>query len=181
MDIEKLALEGLFLITPKVFRDDRGFFLESYRQDRYRQAGIPGTFVQDNHSRSVRSTLRGLHFQSTPGQAKLVRVTVGRILDVVVDIRRDSPTLGRHIMVELDADAHRQIYVPVGFGHGFVVLSEVAEVQYKVSSPYCEETERGIAWDDPDLGIPWPVDGPLLSTRDQRNESFSAYLARAKR
>lgn len=167
MIAEPLPLDGPLLLTPKVHADGRGFFLETYRADRHGAAGVTDTFVQDNHSRSSRGTLRGMHFQRTPGQAKLVRVASGKIWDVVVDIRPSSPTYGRWHAVELDADTHRQLYVPIGFAHGFCVLSDVADVVYKVSSLYDPATEAGFAWNDPEVGIPWPVDAPTLSPRDQ--------------
>lgn len=167
---EALPLAGLIRVAPKVFRDERGFFLESYRADAYRAAGIDATFVQDNHSRSTRGVIRGMHFQTAPGQAKLVRVASGRIWDVAVDLRAGSPTQGQWHAVELDAESHHQLYVPVGFAHGFCVLSEVADVIYKVSSVYDAATERGFAWDDPEVGIAWPLaalGGPaVVSARD---------------
>lgn len=153
----------------KVFDDERGFFLETYSRDRYANFGITEEFVQDNHSRSSRGALRGLHYQSSPGQAKLVRVSHGRIWDVVVDLRRSSPTFGEWEAFELDDSAHRQLYVPMGFAHGFCVLSDVADVSYKVSNYYDPDTERGIAWDDPVLAIEWPVTKPIVSSRDESN------------
>ena len=169
MTLERLStrLDGLVLLEPAVHADDRGFFLETYGRDAYRAAGVDIEFVQDNHSRSARGTLRGLHYQRRPGQAKLVRAARGRIWDVAVDIRPDSPTFGDWEAVELDDVEHRQLFVPVGFAHGFSVLSDVADVTYKVSSPYDAAEERGIAWDDPALGIPWPVPEPRLSQRDR--------------
>lgn len=178
MEIIDLPLAGAKLIRPRIFRDARGFFFESYSQGRYHAAGIAETWVQDNHSSSTKNTLRGLHYQSTPGQAKLVRVTSGRIFDVIVDIRPGSPTFGRWHGEEIDADAHAQLYVPIGFAHGFAVLSDVAEVQYKVSSPYDGSTECAIRWNDPELGVVWPVAEPILSARDQTSESFAAFRAR---
>lgn len=163
------ALDGVLLVEPPVHRDQRGFVVETYRHDAFDEAGIGAVFVQENHSRSRQGTLRGLHFQAPPGQAKLVRVTSGRILDVAVDIRAGSSTFGRHVAVELDDVSHRQIFIPEGFAHGFVVLSEVADVVYRLSRPYDPALERGLAWDDPDLAIPWPVDAPLLSNRDRSN------------
>lgn len=166
-------LDGVLLLEPTPAGDERGFFLETYRRDRYAELGITDDFVQDNHSRSVRGTLRGLHFQQLPGQAKLVRVARGRVYDVVVDIRRASPTFGRFHAVELDDVHHRQLYVPVGFAHAFCVLSDVADFVYKVGSYYDPSAERGIAWDDPEIGIPWPVADPILSDRDRRNPRLS--------
>src|SRR3954467_1588343 len=148
MEIIELPLAGAKLIRPRVFRDARGFFFESFSQERYRAAGMPELWVQDNHSQSCQGTLRGLHYQSTPGQAKLVRVTRGRIFDVIVDIRRGSPTFGRWHGEQVDAEQHTQIYIPIGFAHGFCVLSETAEVQYKVSAPYDAATECAIRWND---------------------------------
>jgi dTDP-4-dehydrorhamnose 3,5-epimerase len=178
METEDLPLAGAKLLRPKVFRDSRGFFFESYSAPRYIAAGMPETWVQDNHSRSVQNTVRGLHYQSTPGQAKLLRVSHGRIFDVLVDIRPSSPTFGKWHGLYLDAEEHAQIYIPIGFAHGFAVISNVAEVQYKVSSPYDGATECAIRWNDPELGIKWPVGEPLLSARDQVSESFAAFKAR---
>ena len=178
MEIIELPLAGAKLIRPRVFRDSRGFFFESFSQERYRQAGMPEVWVQDNHSQSCLGTLRGLHYQSTPGQAKLVRVTRGRIFDAIVDIRRDSPTFGKWHGLQVDAEDHCQVYIPVGFAHGFCVLSETAEVQYKVSSPYDASTEYAIRWNDPELGVVWPNTSPILSARDQISESFAAFKAR---
>lgn len=166
-------LDGLVLIEPAVHGDARGFFVETYGREAYRASGIGVEFVQDNHSRSSRGALRGLHYQRRPGQAKLVRAARGSIWDVVVDIRPSSPTLGQFEAFELDDVAHRQLFVPIGFAHGFAVLSEVADVAYKVSSPYDADEERGIAWDDPALGITWPVDEPILSDRDRHNPTLA--------
>lgn len=178
MEITDLPLAGAKLIRPRVFRDERGFFFESYSQPRYAAAGVAETWVQDNHSCSSKGTLRGLHYQSQPGQAKLVRVTQGRIFDVLVDIRPESPTFGRWHAEQLDAETHQQLYVPIGFAHGFAVLSDVAEVQYKVSSPYDGATECSIRWNDPELGVAWPVAEPILSQRDQTSESFADFKKR---
>ena len=171
-----LGLPGLALVEPDVFGDDRGFFIETYSRRRYREIGIDVDFVQDNHSRSRLDTLRGLHFQVGEGQAKLVRVARGRAWDVVVDIRRDSPTFGRWEAVELDDDSHHQLYVPPGFAHGFVALSETLDFVYKVGTYYDATTERGLAWDDPDIGIEWPIDRPILSDRDASNPRLSEAL-----
>lgn len=178
MEIIDLPLPGAKLLKPRVFRDVRGFFLESYSAPRYAAAGIHESWVQDNHSLSRRGSLRGLHYQSKPGQAKLVRVTRGRIYDVIVDIRPSSPAFGKWHGLEIDAEEHNQIYVPVGFAHGFAVLSDVAEVQYKVSTPYDGATESAIRWNDPELGVAWPLQDPVLSERDQQSESFSAFKSR---
>ncbi len=160
-------LDGVVLIEPEVHGDERGFLVETFRDDAWRELGVGVGFVQENHSRSRRDILRGLHFQTEPGQAKLVRCLRGRIWDVAVDLRRDSPTYRRWEGYELDDELHRQLLVPVGFGHGFCVLSELADVAYKLSSYYDPATEAGIAWDDPDVGVEWPVSDPALSERDR--------------
>jgi dTDP-4-dehydrorhamnose 3,5-epimerase len=160
-------LEGVVLLEPKVFGDERGFFVETFSRDLWRELGIDVEFVQHNHSRSVGKTLRGLHFQTHPGQAKLVRCSRGAVFDVAVDLRRGSPTYGEWEGYVLDDETHRQLFVPAGFGHGFAVLSEIADVAYLLSSLYDPDTEAGIAWDDPDVGVEWPVDEPLLSERDK--------------
>ena len=160
-------LDGLVLLEPAVHGDERGFLLESFSVAAWAEAGVGVAFVQDNHSRSSAGTLRGLHFQTTPGQAKLVRCVRGKIWDVAVDLRRASPTYGKWEGYELDDVSHRQLFVPVGFAHGFCVLSDVADVHYKVSSYYDAETESGIAWDDPEVGVAWPVAEPQVSDRDR--------------
>lgn len=162
-------LDGLVLIEPDVHSDERGFFVETYQVARHADLGVEATFIQDNHSRSEHGTLRGLHFQTNPGQAKLVRVARGTIWDVVVDIRRSSRTFGEHEAFELDDITHRQLFVPIGFAHGFCVLSDIADVVYKVSSYFDPDTESGIAWDDPALGIDWRIQTPLVSDRDRLN------------
>jgi dTDP-4-dehydrorhamnose 3,5-epimerase len=176
--VEKTPLEGLLILHPRVFKDARGFFYESYNREVFAAAGLSIPFVQDNHSRSARGTLRGLHFQTHPGQAKLLRCTVGAIWDVAVDIRPASPTLGKHFGVELRPDEATMFFVPVGFAHGFLVLSDFAEVQYKCSAVYNAKTETGIMWNDPDLNVQWPLNGmePLLSERDMGNQSFAEFL-----
>lgn len=160
-------LDGVVLIEPQVHGDERGFMVESYSRAAWAELGVGVDFVQHNHSRSSRGTLRGIHFQTAPGQAKLVRCARGEILDVAVDLRRDSPTYGQWEAHRLDDVRHRQLFVPVGFGHGFAVLSELADVAYQVSSYYDPETEAGIAWDDPEVGVEWEVEEPLLSARDR--------------
>jgi dTDP-4-dehydrorhamnose 3,5-epimerase len=167
MRVLPTKLQGPLLLEPDVFGDHRGFFAETYRADTWAQAGIDEPFVQDNHSRSSRGTLRGIHFQTAPGQAKLVRCARGSILDVVVDLRRGSPTFGGWEAFALDDEAMRQLYVPIGFGHGFCVTSELADVAYKCSSYYDPATEAGIAYDDPAVGIVWPTGvEPIVSERD---------------
>jgi dTDP-4-dehydrorhamnose 3,5-epimerase len=160
-------LDGLVLIEPQVHGDERGFLVETFRDESWRELGIEVEFVQENHSRSGRGILRGLHFQTRPGQAKLVRCLRGGIWDVAVDLRRDSPTYRRWEGHELDDERHRQLFVPAGFAHGFCVLSERADVAYKLSSYYDPATEAGIAWDDPEVGVEWPISDPVLSDRDR--------------
>jgi dTDP-4-dehydrorhamnose 3,5-epimerase len=163
------ALPGVCLLDPVVHGDERGFFFESYRADVFRSLGIDCAFVQDNHSRSQRGVLRGLHYQLGRPQAKLIRVIQGEIFDVAVDVRRGSPTFGRWAGARMDATGRRMMFVPAGFAHGFYVLSETAEVLYKCSDVYVPSEERGIAWDDPEIGIAWPLVGPkpVLSARDR--------------
>ena len=166
MKVLPTKLGGVVLLEPRVHGDKRGFMVETFRADTWAGLGVDVEFVQHNHSRSSKGTLRGLHFQTEPGQAKLVRCPRGTIFDVAVDLRRESPTYGMWEGHVLDDEAHRQLFVPAGFGHGFVVLSDVADVAYLLSSLYDPATEAGIAWDDPDVGVQWPVDEPLLSERD---------------
>ena len=169
---------GVIVIEPEVFRDARGFFLETFHAEKYAAAGIPTLFVQDNHSSSVRNTLRGLHLQWHKPQGKLVRVIRGEIWDVAVDVRRDSTAYGRWAAASLSADNFRQFYVPPGCAHGFCVLSDVAEVQYKCTELYDPADEVGIAYNDPALAIPWPVTEPILSARDQRHGTLQQLLER---
>ena len=167
-------IEGLVLIEPDVHGDDRGFFVETFRRSWVEELGLGVEFVQENHSRSVGPVLRGIHAQA--GQAKLVRCSRGRIWDVAVDLRPDSPTYRRWEGHELDDQAHRQLFVPDGFGHGFCVLSDVADVSYQLSSYYDPARESGVAWDDPEIGVEWPISDPILSERD-RNAPRLAELA----
>jgi dTDP-4-dehydrorhamnose 3,5-epimerase len=160
-------LDGVVLLEPAVHGDERGFMVETFSREAWAEAGVEVEFVQHNHSRSRRGTLRGIHFQTEPGQAKLVRCARGAVLDVAVDLRRDSPTFGQWEAHVLDDERHRQLFVPVGFGHGFAVLSDVADFTYLLSSLYDPATESGIAWDDPDVGVEWQVEEPLLSERDK--------------
>lgn len=173
MVIQRSRLEGLFLITPpRVFCDARGFFVETYRENQWAELGLP-RFVQDNHSRSAAGVLRGIHLNlAGGGQGKLVRCAQGRIWDVAVDLRPGSPTFGQWEGFELDDQAHRQVYVPPGFGHGFCVLSELADVAYKLSTYYDDKTERGVMWNDPDLAIRWPIADPQVSKRDATNPTL---------
>ncbi len=177
MSIEPTSLPGVLIFTPRVFKDTRGFFCETYNYEVWRAAGIDTTFVQDNHSRSVRRTIRGLHFQLPPAaQVKLLRVVSGAVWDVAVDIRKGSPTFGHWAAVELSAANFKQLYIPEGFAHGFCVLSDVADVLYKTSHVYAPAHEQGIRWDDPAVGIPWPAEAPLLSERDSKAQSMAEYL-----
>jgi dTDP-4-dehydrorhamnose 3,5-epimerase len=172
IQVQETALAGVKIVTPGRFGDDRGFFSEVYNESAWRRAGLVHRFVQDNHSWSaLAGTIRGLHFQLPPhAQDKLVRVARGRVLDVAVDLRRSSPTFGRHVAVELSADNWAQLIVPVGFAHGFCTLTDDAEVLYKVSDFYSPAHDRGLAWDDPDLAIAWPVarNDAILSDKDRR-------------
>lgn len=174
MKVTLLSMPDVLLIEPRVFGDERGFFFESYNQDVFRNAtGQRIEFVQDNHSRSQKNTLRGLHYQLPPyAQAKLVRVTRGKVFDVVVDIRKRSPTFGKWVGEILSEENQHQLFIPEGFAHGFIVLSETADFLYKTSSYYHKESDRAIKWDDPDIGIDWPLEGlPLVSDKD-KNANF---------
>jgi dTDP-4-dehydrorhamnose 3,5-epimerase len=176
MVFTRLAIQDVILVTPTVFNDDRGFFIESYHQEKFYQGGITDHFVQDNHSKSVQGTLRGLHYQLPPhAQAKLVRCTQGEIIDVAVDIRPNSPTYGQWISHHLSSDNKQMLYVPDTFAHGFYVLSDTAEVEYKCSTPYAPQFERSIKYDDPTLAIDWkliPGLPILLSKKDEAAPKF---------
>jgi dTDP-4-dehydrorhamnose 3,5-epimerase len=167
MEVLPTRLAGLVLLAPRVFGDERGFFVETYREALWSAHGIPTGFAQDNHSRSRRGTLRGIHFQTHPGQGKLVRCSRGSVLDVVVDLRTDSPTFGEWEAMELDDERHHQLWIPVGFGHGFCVLSDVADFAYKCTNVYDAATEAGFRFDDPDVGIEWPDIELVYSDRDR--------------
>lgn len=168
MRLTETELPGVVLVEPRIFRDDRGFFLETYHREKYRKGGIDVSFVQDNHSSSIGRTLRGLHAQDPNPQGKLVRCIDGEIWDVAVDIRRGSPTFREWIGVVLSAGNFRQLYIPPGFAHGFCVLSERAQVQYKCTALYSPEDELTVAWNDPEIDIAWPLEGePLLSEKDR--------------
>ncbi|MCI0650333.1 MAG: dTDP-4-dehydrorhamnose 3,5-epimerase [Planctomycetes bacterium] len=168
METEKTPFDGVLLVSPNVFGDARGFFLETHHADRYGGAGFPRAFVQDNLSRSLRGTLRGLHFQLRHPQGKLVYVVRGEIFDVVADIRRGSPRYGQWFGVTLSDENHRQIYVPPGYAHGFQVVSECADVIYKCTELYHPDDEGGVVWNDDDLAIRWPLAEPILSAKDAR-------------
>lgn len=166
MNVIQTVLPGAIIIEPKVFGDSRGFFMETYQAKRYKEAGIELDFVQDNHSRSSYGVLRGLHFQKTKPQGKLVRVTTGKVLDVAVDINPASATFKQWVAVELTGDNHRQFYVPPGYAHGFVVLSETADFLYKVTDYYDPTDEGSLLWSDPEIGIDWQITNPQLSAKD---------------
>ncbi len=174
LSFETTDLPGVLVIVPKVFADDRGFLMETFKRSEFEAAGLRLPFVQENHSRSTLGTLRGLHYQREPkAQGKLVRVIAGEIFDVAVDIRRGSPTFGRWIGVSLSAANRKLIYIPPGFAHGFCVTSADADVIYKTTAEYAPEYEDGIRWDDPELAIAWPTAAPTLSPRDQRWPSLA--------
>ena len=176
MKVIQTGIEGLVVVEPKVFGDARGFFMETYSERAFRELGLPTNFVQDNFSQSRKGALRGLHFQNPRPQGKLVRVTRGAVWDVAVDLRRDSPTFGRHFGLELSAENRLSFYVPEGFGHGFLTLSEVADFQYKCTDLYFPEHDVGVAWNDPELKVEWPLDrvggSPILSAKDSALRSL---------
>ncbi len=176
MEVSNLRLNGLKLISPHIFYDERGFFFESYALVKYAEHEI-SAFVQDNISYSKRGAVRALHYQSYPGQAKLISCMRGAIWDIAVDIRSGSPTFGQWESIILDDRDRRQFFIPIGFAHGFCVLSEDALVQYKVSALYDSQAERSIRWDDPDLAIPWPAENPILSERDRKSPFFREVFA----
>jgi dTDP-4-dehydrorhamnose 3,5-epimerase len=167
MNIIQTDIDGVLIFEPKAFGDPRGFFMETWSRDRYRDAGLDGDFVQDNVSSSTKGVLRGLHYQYPQPQGKLVQVLRGEVLDVAVDIRVGSPTFGRAVTCVLSEDNHKQFYVPEGFAHGFCVLSEMALFSYKCTNYYNSKTEGGVLWNDPDLAIDWPIDKPALSDKDR--------------
>jgi dTDP-4-dehydrorhamnose 3,5-epimerase len=171
--VRETSLPGVLILEPQVFRDERGFFLETFSTKKLAGSGIPESFTQDNHSRSTRGVVRGLHYQLDHPQGKLVHAARGRIFDVAVDIRRGSPTFANWVGVELNDENLLSLWVPGGFAHGFCVLSAVADVIYKCTVPYEADDDRGIAWNDPLIGIDWPVDTPLLSSRDSSYEPLS--------
>ena len=174
MKFTQTDLPGVIVVELEVFRDSRGFFVESFHAEKFATGGIDATFVQDNHSRSRRGTLRGLHAQKDYPQGKLVRATRGVVFDVAVDVREGSPTFGRWVGYELSEENFRLLYIPVGFVHGFCVLSETADVEYKCTDFYRPGDELGVAWNDPEIGIDWPVEQPLLSENDVANPALAA-------
>ncbi len=177
--ISKTKIDGPVVIDTDYFKDERGFFIENYHRDRFEAHGLKDSFVQDNHSRSVRGVLRGLHYQDmTTPMGKLVRCTLGEIFDVAVDLRVGSSTFGKWVSVQLSADTMRQFFVPPGFAHGFLALSEFAEVQYKCTGFYSPPSEGTLAWNDPQVGIDWPIADPIVSARDSAGMTLVEYIAR---
>ncbi|NQT98033.1 MAG: dTDP-4-dehydrorhamnose 3,5-epimerase [Candidatus Marinimicrobia bacterium] len=176
MKIEKTALEDVLIIQTKVFEDDRGFFMEVHRRDEFADAGLNLDFVQDNHSRSRINTLRGLHFQWEPAMGKLMRVTRGQAFLVAIDIRKNSPNLGKWFGLEVSEEDKRQVWAPAGFARGFCALSDVVDIQYKCTGTYNQACESGILWNDPEIGIKWPVAHPLLSAKDARVQTLAQWL-----
>lgn len=176
--IESKHLDGAVVIVPECFQDSRGFFMETFREDQFKELGLPHQFVQDNHSRSAKGVVRGLHYQWEPPMGKLMRVTLGAAFLVAVDIRKGSPTLGSWFGVEATDQNRRQVWAPAGFARGFCVISEFAEIQYKCTGLYNQQAESGIRWDDPQIGIEWPVSEPVLSEKDRKAQSLQQWLAR---
>lgn len=176
MKVRETALPGVLILEPRVFGDSRGFFIETFQTERYAELGITQPFVQDNHSRSARGVLRGLHFQRSRPQGKLVRVSRGCVFDVVLDINPDSPTCGQHASAILSDDNHLQMWVPPGYAHGFCVLSEIADFEYKCTDYYQPQDEGGVLWNDPALAIDWPVSEPKLSDKDRQNPTLQTLL-----
>ena len=175
MKFTQTDLSDIVIVEPDVHRDERGFFLETWHAEKYAALGLEASFVQDNHSRSTRGILRGLHAQLIHPQGKLVRASLGEIYDVAVDIRVGSPTFGRHVGVVLSAENFRQLWIPAGFAHGFCVMSEIAELQYKCTDVYDPSGEITVAWNDPALGIEWPIDEPLLSPKDAAGQNLADF------
>jgi dTDP-4-dehydrorhamnose 3,5-epimerase len=175
--IEARELGEVAVLVPEAFQDSRGFFMETFRQDQFEALGLPHTFVQDNHSRSAQGVVRGLHFQWAPPMGKLMRVSLGSAFLVAVDIRKGSPTLGRWFGIEVSAENRRQVWAPAGFARGFCVLSEVAEIQYKCTGLYNSKAESAIRWDDPDIGIQWPLAQVQLSEKDRKAKTLAQWLA----
>lgn len=176
IQIESEHLNGLVVIKPEVFEDDRGFFMETYRKDQFKEIGLPSDFVQDNHSRSSKGVVRGLHFQWEPPMGKLMRVTFGSAFLVAVDIRKNSPSFGKWYGEEVSAKNKKQIWAPAGFARGFCVLSEFAEIQYKCTGIYNKNCESGILWNDPEIGIEWPITSPSLSEKDKKAQTLNEWL-----
>ena len=173
---EKHLSDGVVVLEPEVFQDDRGFFTEVFREDQFKELGLPHVYVQDNHSGSVKGVVRGLHFQWEPPMAKLMRVTVGSAFLVAVDIRKGSPTLGRWVGVEVSTVNRLQVYAPAGFARGFCVTSDFAEIQYKCTGIYNNKGESGVLWNDPEIGVEWPVTDPILSGKDAKAQTIAQWL-----
>jgi dTDP-4-dehydrorhamnose 3,5-epimerase len=177
--VESQHLNGAVVLVPEVFEDSRGFFMETFRVDQFGELGLPTQFVQDNHSRSVKDTVRGLHFQWEPLMGKLMRVTLGTAFLVAVDIRKGSPTLGKWVGTTVSAENKKQVWAPAGFARGFCVLSDYAEIQYKCTGLYNNKGESGILWNDPAVSIEWPVKRPILSDKDRKAQTLEQWLASA--
>jgi dTDP-4-dehydrorhamnose 3,5-epimerase len=175
--IEGRFLGDVVIVVPDIFQDSRGFFMETFREDQFKALGLPSHFAQDNHSRSVKGVLRGLHFQWDPPMGKLMRVTMGSAFLVAVDIRKGSPSLGKWVGVEASAENRRQVWAPAGFARGFCVLSDIAEIQYKCTGIYNNKGESGIRWDDPEIGIEWPIKDVLLSEKDRNAQTLAQWLS----
>ena len=178
ISIVSRALEDVVVLKPEIFQDTRGFFMESFRTDQFEELGLPSQFVQDNHSRSTKGVVRGLHFQWDPPMGKLMRVTIGSAFLVAVDIRKGSPTLGQWSGIEVSAENRLEVWAPAGFARGFCVLSDVAEIQYKCTGLYNSKAESSIRWDDPDIGVQWPISNPSLSDKDRNAQTLEQWLAR---
>ena len=176
--MESRQLGDAVVLVPDIFQDSRGFFMEAFREDQFRKLGLPTHFVQDNHSRSTKGVLRGLHFQWEPPMGKIMRVTLGAAFLVAVDIRKGSPTLGQWCGIEVSAENRRQVWAPAGFARGFCVLSDAAEIQYKCTGLYNGKAESGIRWDDPQIGIEWPITKPILSEKDRGAQALEEWLSR---
>ncbi|MBN1197117.1 MAG: dTDP-4-dehydrorhamnose 3,5-epimerase [Candidatus Aminicenantes bacterium] len=176
IQVEAKYLNGVFVLVPEIFQDDRGFFMETWRRDQLRDIGLDLDFVQDNHSRSARGVVRGLHFQWEPPMGKLMRVTRGTAFLVAVDIRKGSPTLGQWVGVEASEENRRQVWAPAGFARGFCVLSESADIQYKCTGAYNKHGESGILWNDPAIGVEWPVREPIISEKDRNAQTLEQWL-----
>jgi dTDP-4-dehydrorhamnose 3,5-epimerase len=180
INVESRHLRDVVVLVPEIFEDGRGFFMETFREDELQANGLPHRFVQDNHSRSAKGVVRGLHFQWEPPMGKLMRVSLGSAFLVAVDIRKGSPTLGKWAGIEVSAANRRQVWAPAGFARGFCVLSDVAEIQYKCTGIYNSKAESGIRWNDPEIGVAWPVMDPLLSEKDKKAQTLAEWLSRSQ-
>ena len=177
MTIESVHLGAVAVLKPEFFKDERGFFVEEFRADQFEELGLPGSFVQENHSGSVKNVLRGLHFQWEPSMGKLMRVLMGCAFLVAVDIRKNSPTLGQWYGINISAEERKQLWAPPGFARGFCVLSDFAEIQYLCTGIYNNKGESGIRWNDPEIGIKWPIDDPILSEKDKNAQDLQEWLS----